>query len=64
MVIQEGYFYHLSDTFFEEINDKTLMSNKENGGYRLQPENDTMEPIYLNEVAVLGRVVALLRYMD
>lgn len=34
MVIQEGYFYHLSDTFFEEINDKTLMSNKENGGYR------------------------------
>ena len=37
---------------------------KENGGYRLQPENDTMEPIYLNEVAVLGRVVALLRYMD
>ena len=34
MLIQEGYFYHLSDAFFDEINDSTLMSNKENGGYR------------------------------
>ncbi|HAG13334.1 MAG TPA: transcriptional repressor LexA [Ruminococcus sp.] len=37
---------------------------KENGGYRLQPENDTMEPIYTDEAAVLGKVVALIRYMD
>ena len=34
MIIQEGYFYHLSDSFFEEIQDKYRMSNKENGGYR------------------------------
>lgn len=37
---------------------------KENGHYRLQPENDTMEPIIVEEVAVLGRVVALIRYLD
>lgn len=37
---------------------------KENGGYRLQPENDTMEPIYVSQVAVLGKVVALLRYFN
>lgn len=37
---------------------------KENGGYRLQPENDSMEPIYVSEVAVLGKVVALLRYLE
>ena len=37
---------------------------KENGGYRLQPENDTMEPIYVKEAAVLGRVVALMRYFE
>ena len=37
---------------------------KENGGYRLQPENDTMEPIYVKDAAVLGKVVALLRYLD
>lgn len=37
---------------------------KENGGYRLQPENDTMEPIFVREAAILGRVIALIRYMD
>lgn len=37
---------------------------KEGGHYRLQPENDTMAPIILEEVTVLGRVVAVLRYMD
>ena len=30
---------------------------------RLQPENDTMEPIRTKEVKVLGRVVGLLRSM-
>lgn len=36
---------------------------KEKGHYRLQPENDTMEPIILDSVAILGRVVAVLRYL-
>ncbi len=35
---------------------------KENGHFRLQPENDTYEPIIVPEVAVLGKVVALNRY--
>ena len=35
---------------------------KENGGYRLQPENSEMQPIYANEVSVLGKVVADVRY--
>ena len=34
---------------------------KENGHYRLQPENDTMEPIYTDHVRILGKVVALHR---
>ena len=37
---------------------------RENGGFRLQPENDSMEPIYVKEAAILGRVVALLRYFE
>lgn len=37
---------------------------KEDGHFRLQPENDTMEPIILDEVSILGRVVAVLRYID
>ena len=35
---------------------------KENGVYRLQPENKSMQPIIVNEVSVLGKVVALIRY--
>ena len=34
---------------------------KENGHYRLQPENRTMEPIIVDSVLILGKVVALLR---
>ena len=34
---------------------------KENGYFRLQPENDTMEPIILKEVTILGKAVGLYR---
>lgn len=34
---------------------------KENGYYRLQPENDTMDPIIVNDVAILGKVIGLFR---
>lgn len=36
---------------------------KEDGHFRLQPENDTMEPIIVDEVKILGRVVAVIRYI-
>ena len=35
---------------------------KEKGHFRLQPENDTMDPIILDSVAVLGKVIGLKRY--
>ena len=34
MVVSEGYFYHINDSFFTDVQDTTLMSNKENGAYR------------------------------
>lgn len=34
---------------------------KEDGHYRLQPENDTMEPIIVKEVEILGKVVGVFR---
>ena len=36
---------------------------KEKTRYRLQPENSTMDPIYLDQVSVLGKVVGLFREM-
>lgn len=44
----------------EEATVKTFY--KEKGHYRLQPENDTMEPIIVDEVEVLGKVIGLKRY--
>lgn len=35
---------------------------KENGHFRLQPENDAFQPIIVNEVVILGKVVGLMRY--
>jgi len=43
----------------EEATVKTFY--KEDGHYRLQPENSSMEPIFLDDVFVIGKVVSLLR---
>lgn len=34
---------------------------KENGKFRLQPENDTMSPIIVDNVSILGKVIGLVR---
>ena len=36
---------------------------KEDGHYRLQPENDAMDPIIVDEVTILGKMIGLLRFM-
>ncbi len=36
---------------------------KEDGHYRLQPENDTMDPIIVDTVQILGKVIGLFRLM-
>ena len=42
-----------------EVTVKTFYT--ENGYFRLQPENDTMEPIILKEVTILGKAIGLYR---
>lgn len=37
---------------------------KENGHYRLQPQNDYMDPIIVNQVEILGKVIGVLRFMS
>ena len=34
MEIRQGYSYHIKDEFFDLVQDKYLMSNKEQGNYR------------------------------
>ena len=45
-----------------EDNEVTLKTYyKENGHFRLQPENDYMEPIILDNVTILGKAIGLYR---
>ena len=37
---------------------------KEDGHIRLQPENDTMEPIIVVDVQILGKVIGVFRFFD
>ena len=51
------------DTVVALVDDSATVKTyyKENGHYRLQPENDTMEPIILDEVEILGKVYGVFR---
>ena len=45
-----------------EENEVTLKTfYKEKDHFRLQPENDTMSPILLNNVTILGKAIGLYR---
>ena len=37
---------------------------KEYGHFRLQPENDTMDPIIVNEFSILGKVFGIMRFLN
>ena len=52
-----------TDALNGEIDDSATVKRfyRENGRFRLQPENKTMEPIYTDEVTILGKVVSLYR---
>lgn len=45
----------------DEATIKTFYRDEENQRFRLQPENSSMEPIYVNDLKVLGRVIGLYR---
>lgn len=46
----------------EEATIKTFYKEKDR--YRLQPENDNMEPFYFDKVYILGKIVGLYRKMN
>lgn len=51
------------DTVVALVDDSATVKTfyKENGHFRLQPENDTMDPIIVNECEVLGKVFGVFR---
>lgn len=64
VIVEKTAFARNGDIIIALIDDEATCKTfyKENGYFRLQPENDTMEPIIVDDVAVLGKVVAVMRY--
>lgn len=48
------------------VDDSTTVKTfyRENGHFRLQPENSSMDPIILDQVEILGKVIGLFRMMN
>ena len=64
LIVERQNTAHNGETVvaMNENNEATVKTfYKENGYFRLQPENDTMEPIILKECTILGKVIGLYR---
>lgn len=65
IIVEQTSDAHNGDIVVALIEDSATVKRfyKEEGHYRLQPENDTMEPIIVSELNILGKVVGLFRLM-
>ncbi|MBQ6164142.1 MAG: transcriptional repressor LexA [Clostridia bacterium] len=63
VVVEKTQYAENGEIVVAMIDDEATVKRfyKENGHYRLQPENDAYEPIIVPEVAIIGKVVSLLR---
>lgn len=64
VVVEQRTYADNGDIVVAMIDDSATVKRfyKEKGRYRLQPENSEMEPIIADEVSILGKVVASIRY--
>ncbi len=65
IIVQQTSTANNGDIVVALVDDSATVKTyyKEDGRYRLQPENDSMDPIYVDEVMILGKVVGLFRLM-
>lgn len=63
IVVKEEHDAHNGEIVVALIDDSATVKTfyRERDRVRLQPENDTMEPIYADNPVILGRVTALIR---
>lgn len=63
IIVEHRSTAHNGDIVVALVDDSATVKRffKEDGHYRLQPENDSMEPIIVNNVEILGKVIGLFR---
>lgn len=66
IVVKEQHDAHDGEIVVALIDDSATVKTfyRERDRVRLQPENDTMEPIYVTNPTILGRVTALIRSLS
>lgn len=64
IIAQKTCYAENSEIVVALIDDEATVKRffREDGHYRLMPENPTMQPIIVDELLILGRVVAVQRY--
>ncbi len=63
IVVREQSYAHDGEIVVALIDDSATVKTfyREDGRVRLQPENDAMQPIYIENPTILGKVTALIR---
>lgn len=63
VLVEEGNTASNGDMVVAMIEDGATVKTfyKEEGVFRLQPENDFMDPIIVKEVSILGKVIGVIR---
>ena len=66
VIVQRSDYAENGDIVVVMIEDEATVKTfyKEKGGFRLQPENPEYEPIFTDDLVLLGKVVASVRHFD
>ena len=65
LLVQEQHTARNGEIVVALVEDSATVKTfyKENGYIRLQPENDYMDPIIVNDAAILGKVIGVFRFL-
>lgn len=66
ILVQQQSTAHNGEMVVALLDDSVTVKRfyKEDGYYRLQPENDFMDPIIVQEVEILGKVIGVFRFLS
>lgn len=64
VIVEKGDYAENGDIVVAMIEDEATVKTfyRENGGFRLQPQNPDFDPILVKDLSILGKVVATVRY--
>lgn len=64
VIVEKGDYAENGDIVVAMIEDEATVKTfyRENGGFRLQPQNPDFEPIIVKDLSILGKVIATVRY--